>query len=142
MTDAKKQFTMQRIYLKDASFESPAVPELFFERSEPRVDLSYRIEHRHIQDSRHEVVLGVTATARTDERTVFIVEVNIGGLFSAQGFGEDELKQVLNVFCPAQLFPYLRETVSSITGRGGFLPVLLALISFEEMYQASQQAQV
>lgn len=139
MAESNKQFNIQRIYLKDLSFESPAVPELFFERSEPRIDLEFRVENRTIDAGRHEVVLGVTVTARTDERTVFLVEASVAGLFGAQGFGDEELKQVLNVYCPAQLFPYLRETVGSITSRGGFPAVMLALVNFEDMYQSAQQ---
>jgi preprotein translocase subunit SecB len=141
MSDDQKLFNIQRVYLKDASFESPAVPELFFERVEPRIDIEYRVDTRTVEAGRYETTLGATVTARTEDRTIFIIEVSVGGVFGAQGFDDAELKQVLNVFCPAQLFPYLRETVSSISSRGGFAPVLLALVNFEEMYAGAQRAQ-
>ena len=140
MSDAEKHFNIQRIYLKDVSFESPAAPDVFRQRVEPRVEMTMRVEARALGEDRHEVTLTATITARTDERTVFLCEVQQAGLFTARGYAGDELAELLNVSCPTQLFPFLRQTVLDFTQKGGFPPVLLAPVRFEDMYAASKRA--
>ena len=139
MSDTGKQFSIQRIFVKDISFESPATPEIFRLRVEPRVELAFRVEARALGEDRHEVVLAATVTARTEERTVFLCEVQQAGVFIARGVEPADLDELLNVACPTQLFPFLRELVVDLTVKGGFPPVLIAPVKFEEMYAASRR---
>lgn len=140
MTTEDKRFALRRIYLKDASFESPLAPEIFNERTEPKVDMSIRVGVKTLEGNRHDVTLSCTLTATLDERTLYVCEVQQGGLFVVKGYSETEANDLLNVGAPTMLFPYVRAQVSHLTVMGGFPPVLLASIDFEQMYEKSRNA--
>lgn len=135
MTTEEKRFALRRIYLKDASFESPLAPEIFNERTEPKVEMSVRVGVKTLEGDRHDVTLTCTLTAVIDDRTLYLCEVQQGGLFVVKGCTEAEANDLLNVGAPTMLFPYVRAQVSHLTVMGGFPPVLLASIDFEQMYE-------
>ena len=133
---APKQFTIQKLYLKDASFESPNTPHSFkFTKWEPKVDLNLTNTQVHIEGDIFEAVLCVTATIKLEEKTAFLIEVHFAGLFSISGFDETELKYLLGSQAPHALFPYVREVVSDLTVRGGFPPLILSPVNFDALYQ-------
>jgi len=135
----KQQFAIQKVYLKDASLETPATPEIFQEggRPEARVELNSR---RHaLSGETYEVVLTVTVTAKVGERTAYLCEVQQAGLFALRGFPEAATDQLLGSYCPNVLFAYAREAVSDLTGKAGFPPMLLAPVNFDALY-ARQRA--
>lgn len=132
------QFALQKIYLKDLSFESPDPLEAFGKRLEnPEINLQLNNEIRNLEDDRYEVVLDITVTAKdkTTEKVIYLVEIKQAGLFGLRNFPEQELAAMLNGYCPGILFPYARETLSSIVERGGYPQLLLAPINFEALYQ-------
>jgi preprotein translocase subunit SecB len=51
------------------------------------------------------------------------------------------MSALLGIACPSILFPYLRESISDLVGRGGFPPVLLSPISFEALHAQRMQQQ-
>jgi len=123
-----------RIYLKDASFESPATPGVFKIEAEPAIDLNIRVAVRQVSPENYEVELTGAVTARAEGETLFLCEAHQAGLFMARGFEAAELDRRLNVFCPKQLFPFLREAIASMTMRGGFAPVQISLVDFDKIY--------
>jgi preprotein translocase subunit SecB len=134
--ETKKQFSIQKMYIKDASFESPGAPESFqFNNWDPRIELNLANDQKRIGDDLYEVVLSVTATVTHEESTAFLVEVHQGGLFALTGFTEEEKKYLLATQCMSTLFPYAREVVSDLTVRGGFPPLLLTPVNFDALYQ-------
>ena len=137
------QLSIERIYLKDASFESPGAPVIFTEQFRPeyQVDINPRVNS--LGDNRHEVVLTATVTAtRPEDRTAYIAEVHQAGIFQVTGVEAAALQQVLGIACPTTLFPYLRETLDTMVVKGSFPPLQLAPVNFEMLYaQALQQAQ-
>ena len=148
-TDAKtesgeqntQQFQIQKIYIKDLSFESPNAPEMFTESLQPKIDFDLQTEAKKLTDDFFDVTLQVTATAKHNEKTAFLVEVKQAGIFIITGFPDDQLSHMLGSFCPNILFPYARESVSDLVTRGGFPPLLLAPVNFDALYAQHVQQQ-
>jgi preprotein translocase subunit SecB len=128
-------FGIELIYLKDLSLELPNAPQVFQERSAPQIDIKFHTEVQALGDSRYEVVLTVTTTAKLQEKTVFLVEVAQAGVFQIQNLPEQEMGPMLSVHCPKILLPYAREAVANTITRAGFMPVLLPHVGFETLYQ-------
>ena len=135
-----KQVGIARIYMKDMSFESPAAPGIFRRRFEPKIDLRVSVAQRQVEGDFYEVVLELNAEAKDDKgESGFIVELEQAGLFEIKGFEGAEREQVLQVFCPTNLFPYARQNIDHALVQGGFPPIMLAPISFEALYRQKQQ---
>ncbi|OGT60080.1 MAG: protein-export chaperone SecB [Gammaproteobacteria bacterium RIFCSPHIGHO2_12_FULL_43_28] len=134
MQQANPQFEIQRIFVKDMSFEAPNTPHTFSEDWKPEVSLNLETKSNRIEDNAHEVVLSITATVTSNNKTAFLVEVQQSGVFMIKGFPEDQLHQMLGSFCPNILFPYAREAVSDVVVRGGFPQLILAPVNFDALY--------
>jgi preprotein translocase subunit SecB len=133
---------LERIYLKDASFESPHTPEIFGNRGNPEFQLEINSRTTGLGDDRIEVVLAVTLRARTDQsKTAFIAEVQQAGVFQVSGFDGPTTQRILGTFCPATLFPYVREAIDSLVVRGGFPAVHLAPVNFEALFAEALRKQ-
>lgn len=132
--EADKQIMLQRIYVKDCSFESPRSPAIFAAPVTPEITVNMHTDTRSLEDGNFEVVLSVTAEAAHESRSVFLVEVKQAGLFTIKGFNEQERAVILSTYCPNILFPYLREVVSELTLKGGMAPLLLQPVNFDSLY--------
>ncbi len=138
----EKQFSIQKIFTKDISFESPNSPKIFTEKWEPTVDFNLGTNVESLEDALFEVTLSVTVTVKCKETTAYLVEVTQAGIFSLAGFSEQEMGPMVGSFCPNILFPYAREVVSDLVAKGGFPQLLLAPVNFDALYsQHLQQAQ-
>jgi preprotein translocase subunit SecB len=138
------QFQLQKIYAKDISFELPNAPEIFQDsgQAEIKMNLSQRVNN--ITEDIHEVVLSVTVTAMTGDKTAYLAEVHQAGLFLLQGFNEQAVHNVLNTLCPHSLFPYACRIITDLVADGGFPPLVLQPINFDQIYaqriaQANEQ---
>ncbi|EKE01480.1 MAG: hypothetical protein ACD_21C00122G0011 [uncultured bacterium] len=140
-TESQHEFGIQRIYIKDLSYEAPNTPEAFQTEWEPQVDFNLHSNSKKITDHVYEVVLQITATVKLKDKTAFLVEVKQAGIFTLKGFSEESLGQMLGSYCPNILFPYARELVSATIGRGSFPPLYLAPINFDLMYQEQLKQQ-
>ncbi|MGH8283892.1 MAG: protein-export chaperone SecB [Gammaproteobacteria bacterium] len=135
--DAGKQVSLQRIYVKDCSFESPHAPAVFATQLNPDVKVSMRSDTKKLGDDSYEVVLTITIEAQAESRSVFLVEVHQAGLFGIHGFNEQELGAVLGSYCPNILFPYAREAVSDLVQKGSMPTLLLQPVNFDAIYMQS-----
>ncbi len=136
------QFKLQRIYCKDISFETPNSPSMFLGEWKPQMDLQLNTEMKKLDDDNYEVVLTVTVTVKSGDKTAFLAEVQQGGIFNISGVPEEQMNPVIGITCPNILFPYAREVVSDLVNRGSFPQLLLAPVNFEAIYaQQAQQAQ-
>jgi preprotein translocase subunit SecB len=132
----QQQFSLQRIYTKDLSFESPATPMVFQSTWQPKVNVDLNTKTQRIQEGdNYEVVLTVTITATLEDSTAFLVEVQQAGIFFIVGLETEDLRRVLASVCPNILFPYARECLDSLIVRGGFPPINLAPVNFDGLYQ-------
>ena len=138
------QLAIQKIYVKDFSFESPNSPAVFTEQLNPSVDVHFGNETKDLGDNNHEVVLTVTVTVKVEDRNIYLVEVAQAGIFTIAGFPEDHLAPILATACPNILFPYAREAISDVVTKGGFPQLLLSPVNFDMLYaqelQRRQQA--
>tara|TARA_R110002072_G_scaffold112331_1_gene241292 strand:+ start:2820 stop:3323 length:504 start_codon:yes stop_codon:yes gene_type:complete len=139
---AQANFALQRIYVKDISFESPNSPMVFQKQWKPEVKMDLNTKNTKLGDDHYEVVVSVTLTVTVETMTAYIVEVQQAGIFAVQGIEGGHLAQALNAFCPNLLFPYLRETVDTIVIKGSFPAMMLAPVNFDAIFsQAVMQRQ-
>lgn len=130
------QFALQKIYLKDLSFESPRPMESLLKPiKQPKVNFQLNTASRKVEDGIYEVTLTITLTVTKENSILYLIEVKQAGLFVIKGFSAQELATLLNSFCPNILFPYVRELVSSTVERGGFPQLLLEPLNFDAIYQ-------
>lgn len=129
-----KQFALQKIYVKDLSFETPNSPAIFTEKWEPSVNIELNTNGKALAADVHEVILGITVTAKVGEKVAYLCEVHQAGIFTIKGFEEQELGPMLGSYCPNVLFPYARELISDLVIRGGFPQMLLAPVNFDAIY--------
>jgi preprotein translocase subunit SecB len=136
------QFSIQRIYLKDLSFETPQGAAAFQKQWKPKVNQDLNTKTKKIDEGVFEVALRVTITMADGEETIYVVEAEQAGLFTIKGFTEEQMPQVLNTTCPGILFPYLRETLDNVVTKGSFPALLLPPINFDALFaNAVQQAE-
>ena len=144
--NAKKEdmpvFRLEKLYLKDLSFESPNTPEVFFlQDQEPKVEMNLKMTNKKVDDKHWEICLEISATI-TDtksEKKLMIVEVEHAAAFLMENIPEEHIEQVLHVDCPTILFPYTRQIVSQVSVDGGFMPFLMEPINFPALYQSKKQ---
>jgi len=133
-TESGQQFSIQRIYITDLSFESPNTLDILKQDWKPEMSLDLKTTSKVIEGDVHEVILTVTVTVKTDKNVAFLAEVKQAGLFTITGFPADQLKHILGSFCPNVLYPYAREVVTDVVGRGGFPQLILAPVNFDALY--------
>jgi len=122
----ERQFALRTIYLKDLSFESPNAPAVFQGEWKPETSLHLDIKVNNLDADTHEIVLTVTVTAKAGDNTAYLVEVQQAGIVSARGFEQQEYGPLFYVYCPSILFPYARQAVTDVVGKGGFSLIYLA----------------
>lgn len=136
----QKQISIQKLYLKDFSFEAPNTPKIFGEKDwKPKTNLNLRSAHAAVGEDIHEVVLTITVEAKQDDTTLFLVEVHQAGLFLVSGYTAEEFDAIVGSFCPGTLFPFAREAIASVVARGGFPEFLLQPINFDALYAESRR---
>jgi preprotein translocase subunit SecB len=135
------QIALQRIYLKDASFEAPNSPGILRGEWKPEVTMNLTTRTDDIGEGRIEVVLEISVEAKLGDKVAFLAEVQQAGIFMLQGFQQAEVGQILGIFCPTQLYPYAREAIAGLVGKGGFPQLHLQPVNFEAMMAESQARQ-
>ena len=136
MTDNKVQFNIQRIYLKDISFESPMAPEVFTNMSStPKVGFNFESNITNLSDDIHELTLTFNVKAEVEDKTLYLVELKQCGVFTISSDDKDLKKRFLNVHCAEIVYPYARENISNIIQKGGFPPLFISPIDFHTIYQ-------
>ena len=133
------QFALQRIYLKDSSFESPRSPAVFQSQWQPTINFDIKTKSDKIQESVYEVVLMLTVEAKLEDQAAFLVEVHQAGIFTARDFDEQQLEALLATVCPNILFPYAREVIDSLVTKGSFPQMLLTPVNFDALYAQHMQ---
>jgi len=145
MADAQnpaQNFTIQKIYTKDISFETPNSPAIFTQTEwNPDVNVQLNSRATALEDNAHEVVLAVTVTVKLGDKTAYLAEVQQAAIFKIENFPAEQMGHVLGSFCPNILFPYVREAISDLVARGGFPQMLLAPVNFDAIYAQHMQQQ-
>ncbi len=133
------QFQLQKLYMKDVSFELPNAPQIFQDdgQVEIKMNLAQRVEA--LAEGVHEVVLTVTVTANLAEKTAYLAEVQQAGIFAISGLNEQATHAAVNTLCPHTLFPYARRAITDLVADGGFPPLVLQPINFDQIYAQRMQ---
>ena len=134
-------FSIQRMYLKEASLEHPNSPAILLEQVAPGVDIQLSVGSEQVADGIYEVVVTANVHTKLESRTVFMIEARQAGIFEIRNLPEEQMGGVLGVACPQIIYPYLRGNVADLIQRAGFPPVHLAEINFQSMYEQQQAAQ-
>lgn len=135
----QQEFGIQRIYIKDVSYESPNAPKIFLDQWQPELNLDLATKVDTLEDNIYDVTLTVTATVKVGEKTAFLSEVKYAGIFMVKGFADAELKQMLGSYCPNVLYPYVREIITTLVVNGGFPQLYLTPVNFDALYMQQQQ---
>ena len=135
----KTGLRIERIYLRDVSFESPQAPGVFASEWKPQFTIELNTRASRLDDARFEVILMVNLEAKSDENTLFMVELQQAGIFYIEAANEEELRGLLGVACPEALFPYAREAVDNLLAKGTFPPFMLAPVNFDTLYAEAKK---
>jgi preprotein translocase subunit SecB len=136
---AQKQLMLQKIYVKDLSFESPKAPNVFTTSVSPQTQLNIRSSAQDLGPNVHEVTLTLTVEAKDKDATLFLIEIAQAGIFQIQGYTADEHAVLIGSFCPNTLYPFAREAIADVVGKGGFPQLLLQPINFDALYAQAMQ---
>lgn len=148
MTDQNTQqempvFRLQKMYIKDLSFESPNAPGIYLDRNqEPKVDFNLELKSQKIDDDHREVAIAITAKImdkNADDKVMFIVEIEHAGVFLLKNIPAEHMERVLAVDCPLMLFPFTRQIVSQVSVDGGFMPFLMEPINFIALFENARR---
>ncbi len=136
-------FRMQKMYLKDLSFESPNAPDIFLAQGqEPKVDFNLQLSNKKIDDDHYEVTISITAKIldqKADDTVMFVVEVEHAAVFLLKNIPAEHMQRVMAVDCPLMLFPFTRQIASQVSVDGGFMPFLMEPINFVALYENAQK---
>ncbi|RMQ42199.1 Protein-export protein SecB [Pseudomonas cichorii] len=133
------QFSLQRIYVRDLSFEAPKSPAIFRQEWTPSVSLDLNTRQKQLEGDFYEVVLTLSVTVNNGDEVAFIVEVQQAGIFLIKGLDDSSLSHTLGAFCPNILFPYAREAIDNLVVRGSFPALMLSPVNFDALYAQELQ---
>ena len=129
-------FRIHKVYVKDVSFESPLAPKVFVgnQNWQPQVALQINTESQQMENDLVETTLNVQVTVKSEEKTIYLVEVKQAGIFLLKGFADAQKAHMMGTYCPNILFPFAREEIASLVAKGGFPQLLLEPVNFEALY--------
>ena len=137
VADAQPQgptFTVEKLYVKDLSFEAPNAPQVFNEQGQPDLQMKLNQKVQRLGENAFEVSLGITLTCTINNRTAYLAEVEQAGVFGLGGFEEHILDAMLGTQCPNILYPYAAAAVGQLIVAGGFPPFPMQPINFDALY--------
>ena len=135
--DSGPVFAIQRIYLKDLSFETPMGPSVFQKQWQPKVNQDLNTKNTKLENDLYEVALRLTLTVTDGEDTIYILEVKQAGIFAIKGLDPKQITHVINTTCPNILFPYASEAVDSVLSKGSFPALMLPPINFDALFASA-----
>lgn len=133
-TAAGVEFVLQRIYVKDLSFEAPNAPSVFLEQWQPAVELEVQNMANELGGDNYDIMMKLKVTAKLGDKVAYLVEVQQAGIFTIKNASPEQMKGIFGALCPTILFPYAREAISNIVTHGGFPQLLLAPINFDALF--------
>lgn len=128
-------------FVKDLSFESPNVVKFMQTPPEnPALNIEMNVQPGQLGPNLYESAITFSAKAASGETAIYEIEMVYSGIFEIRGAPPDTLDIMLNVNCPALLFPFLRRIVADLTREGGFPPLMLDPVDFASLYFQKRQA--
>ncbi len=124
-------------YIRDLSFENPAAPD--FATNNPEVSVSANVGARKLVEADYEVSLKFKIEAKSGDEIRFITELEYCGVFRLLHIPEEDIRPVLLIEAPRQLFPFARRVLADVTRDGGYPPIMLDPIDFLALYRQEQE---
>ena len=137
-------FSLQKLYVKDLSFENPNAPEMYTKLSaQPEIEMNLNQENRQIDADHWEVSLKISVLARESQskKVLFEIEIEHAGVFFLKGIPEEHMEMLLAIDCPTIILPYVRQQISQMTVDGGYMPLLLEPVNFAAIYENNKKQQ-
>jgi len=128
-------------YVKDLSFENPRAPSAMQSGQRPEIQINVDTRGRHVENDRYETELQINVNASAGGESVFVCELNYGGLFAIANMPDNAVQPVLMIECPRLLFPFARRVIADATRDGGFPPLMIDPIDFLGLYRRRLQQQ-
>lgn len=149
MAEADQQqntvFNIEKIYIKDVSYEAPGVPLVFSQSQNAAAEIGVQLGLEHgalsAEQGLHEVVITVTVTAKRENKNIFLAEIKQAGIFRIGGVDKDTLQRALEITCANVLFPFAREAINDFVEKGGFPQLLINPINFDALYEQKRLSQ-
>ena len=126
-------------YIKDLSVENPNAPDSYQWQGQPQLDVQFNINARMIEAEVHEVGLKVTITAKAEQGTAYIIDLDYCGLIGMRNITEEQAHPFLFAEAPRILFPFVRRIISDAVRDTGYPPLLLDPIDFQGLYMQRMQ---
>ena len=139
----RPEFRMQKMYIKDLSFENPNAPQIFTDQQkmDPAVEVNLQLNNKQIDNDYWEVAIQITAkvSAKEENKVLFILEIEHAAVFMLRNIPKEHIPMLLGVDCPTLLFPFTRQIVSQVSVDGGYIPFLMEPVNFMALYQNAQK---
>lgn len=139
----KPEFRMQKMYIKDLSFENPNAPQVFTDpqKMDPAVEVNLQLNNKQIDGDHWEVALQITAkvSSKEESKVLFILEIEHAAVFMLKNIPQEHMPMLLGVDCPTLLFPFTRQVVSQVSIDGGFVPFLMEPVNFMALFQNAKK---
>lgn len=127
-------FNIHKLYNKNISVEVPNAPACFQTEGAPEISVQLANIANQLEDGLTEVALRLTVTSKVGDDVLYLVEIEQAGIFTIEGFNDEQRSHMEGAFCPNILFPYARETLDSMILKAGFPPLTLAPVNFDLLY--------
>ena len=128
------EITLIGQYIKDLSFENPMAPNLPSQNKNPTINLDINTTYLDLNNNNHEVNLKIKSSAVIDNDVLFVIDLQYAGLIKTIIKNEADKKKLI-ISASYLLFPYARSIISNITMEGGFKPLVIQPIEFENMFK-------
>lgn len=130
------QMRIVRQFLRDLSFENVGLNGGFDTAKQPQISVNVALDAKAAGENMHLVALKLTATAKVEDATVFLAEVDYAGIFELKHVPQGQLHPFLMIECPRFLFPFARRIISDVTRDGGYPPLMIDNVDFLSLYRA------
>ncbi len=141
------KFNIITQFLKDISFESPNVPELFFKNDgngQAKLEINIDIQIKGAENNLFMVDLIIKAHSKLEnsDKSIFLIESTYSGLVQMEEEKDEEKKKrTLLIDVPTLLFPTVRGLITRLTSESGFPAFTMQPVDFAQLYeQRNQQA--
>ena len=139
------KFNIISQFLKDISFESPNVPDLFFKQDNGQAELEINIDMQVKVSEKNlymvDLITKIHSKLKSDAKSIFLIEATYTGLVQIDESEKDEeaKKRTLLIDVPTLLFPSVRALVTRLTAESGFPPFAMQMVDFADMYEKRNQ---
>ena len=138
------KFNIITQFLKDFSFESPNVPELFFksDNGQAKMEINIDIQIKGAENNLFmvDLITKIHSKLENGDKSIFLIESTYSGLVQMEEEKDEEVKKrTLLINVPTLLFPSVRALMARMTSESGFPTFVMQPVDFEKLYEEKQK---